>query len=293
MVRPLPVGSEDFRRFFQVEPPFDFIFHLAGRATATGSVKVPANDFAANVGATLELLEQLRLRRASTRLIYASSAAVYGRVAKLPIAENDAAMPVSPYGLSKLMTEQYIRLYASLYGLSATSVRPFSVYGPLQTKQVVYNFARDLLRNPAELRVLGNGSELRDFVYVKDVVRALLVVAVRGRTDGGVYNVATGVGTTIGELAELLFELRHLPTRISFTSMVRPGDQDRLLGDTAALAAIGGAPICSLVDGLRATLEWFDSARANPCQMAPFGTSTWSGPSVNGTAGSHVPVHSS
>jgi UDP-glucose 4-epimerase len=261
-LRPLSVGSEPLRQFLRSEPPFDFIFHLAGRTTATGSVHAPEIDFTSNVAATVDLLEQLRLRGGPTRFVFASSAAVYGAPARLPIDECDPAVPVSPYGLSKLVAERYIALYARLYGLSAAVVRPFSVYGPFQTKQVVYSFLRDLRRTPGELAVLGDGTQIRDLVYVTDVVRALMTVAVRGTSDGQAYNVATGRSTTIGALARLIVDMQGYSARLRFTGVSRAGDQATLVGANDRLTTIGGAPLCPLNDGLRATVDWFNACES-------------------------------
>src|SRR5262245_46487198 len=168
----LSVGAGEFRHFLRGAEPFDFIFHLAARAYAAGSVETPYLDFSANLGATLDLLERLRALRSSARLVFASSAAVYGHPAKLPIEEADVTVPVSPYGVSKLAAERYVAVYAQLYGLRAASLRLFSVYGPGQPKQVVYDLFRKLHHSPHELLVLGDGSQVRDLVFVADVVRA-------------------------------------------------------------------------------------------------------------------------
>jgi UDP-glucose 4-epimerase len=264
----ISVGSEEFRRFFRGAGQFDFIFHLAARAYAAGSVETPYLDFSANLAATLDLLELMRAGHSAARLVFASSAAVYGNPAKLPIEEPDVTVPVSPYGVSKLAAERYVAVYAQLYGLRAASLRLFSVYGPGQPKQVVYDLFRKLRESPRELVVLGDGSQVRDLVYVADVARAFLVVAARGRTDGFAYNVASGVGTSTAELARQIIEVQGLDAAIRFTGATRPGDPERWLGSCAPLAAIDGAPRFSLRAGLRATAQWFNAVAAEQMQEA-------------------------
>lgn len=256
----LTVGEAPFSAWLEQAEPFDFIFHLAGRAYAAGSVATPTLDFAANLAATLELLEVLRHRHPATRLLFPSSAAVYGNPERLPIEEGDVTVPVSPYGVSKLASERYVAVYAQLYGIRAASLRLFSVYGPGQPKQVVYDFFRKLHETPDELLVIGDGTQVRDMVYVDDVVRAFLAVAARAPLAGEVYNVASGVGTSTAELARLVVEAQGASARVAFTGSTRPGDPERWLGDSARLRALGWAPAFDMRAGLRATAEWFNAA---------------------------------
>jgi len=181
---------------------------------------------------------------------------------RLPICEQDPTLPISPYGVSKLAAERYVAVYARLYGISAASLRLFSVYGPGQRKQAVYDLFCKLHHSPDELVVLGDGTQVRDMIYVEDAVRAFLTVAARGRSDGHAYNVATGMGVATGDLARAIIAVQGGRARIRFTEQTRPGDPDCFLGSSAALAALGGAPRCSLLDGLRATAAWFNASVA-------------------------------
>jgi UDP-glucose 4-epimerase len=258
------VGTEPFRHFFAHAEPFDYIFHLAAHAYAAGSVQAPMADFRANLLATLELLEQMREHNAHSRLVFASSAAVYGDPGRLPIDEDTPTVPVSPYGVSKLAAERYLDVYARLYGLQAASLRLFSVYGPHQAKQVVYDLYTKLHASPHRLVVLGDGSQERDMVYVQDVVQAFLVVAAQGSLDGSVYNVATGASVSTAELARLIIESQQADAEIAFTGQTRPGDPERWLGSSTRLEALGWAPRFSLREGLRETAAWFNATEAAP-----------------------------
>lgn len=251
------VGTATFQRFFAAQP-FDYIFHLAARAYAAGSVQAPVDDFLTNLAATVDLLDQMRELKSQARLVFASSAAVYGNPTKLPIEEGDVTVPVSPYGVSKLAAERYVAVYAQLYQLHAASLRLFSVYGPGQVKQVVFDLFDKLHRTPHELVVLGDGSQVRDLVFVDDIVRAFLTVAVRGRGDGYVYNVASGFGVTTADLARAIIAVQHSQAKIRFTGATRPGDPERWVGSCEPLKAIGGTPRSTLHDGLRATAQWFN-----------------------------------
>lgn len=255
----MSVGSEAFGQFLQRESAFDYVFHLSARAYAADSVNAPYVDFNANLIATVNLLEQLRFLPVRPRLVFASSAAVYGNPSKLPIEEHDPTIPVSPYGVSKLAAERYVAVYARLYDMPMASLRLFSVYGPHQTKQVVFDLFKKLRASPDNLVVLGDGTQVRDFVYVKDVVRAFLTVAVRGRSDGFAYNVASGVGISMAQLAQQIVAIQEPGATITFTGKTRPGDPERWLGSNAELAALGGEPRYTFQEGIAETAEWFSS----------------------------------
>ena len=120
--------------------PCAVLFHLAANAYVPPSVETPEYDYAVNLDSTFRLLSTLRQTKWAGRFVFASSAAVYGNAMQLPIAEDDATVPVSPYGVGKLADERYIAVFSRLYGLHLASARFFSAYGPRQKKQVVYDF---------------------------------------------------------------------------------------------------------------------------------------------------------
>ncbi len=237
----------------------DYIFHLAANPYIPPSVADPCMDFRANLESTLALLEALRRLAAPPRLINASSAAVYGEPARLPICEDDPTVPIAPYGVSKLAAERYVAVYSRLYGLPATSLRLFSVFGSRQRKQVVYDFLYKLRCDPARLEILGDGTQARDFVYVGDVVQAMLLTAHCAPGVGEAYNVASGRTYTIGEVARQVCRLCGVTPQIICTGRVRPGDAQAWVVDTSALRGLGFCPQTTLAEGLAAVREWFDA----------------------------------
>ena len=144
----------------------DFIFHLANESYVPPSLEDPFSDLHNNVWTTLTILEMVRWRHPSSVVVYTSSAAVYGEPRAIPITEQHPLMPISPYGVSKLAAEQYMSLYIRLYGLRAAVARLFSVFGPRQRKQVVYDLFSKLAHNPDKLEIIGDGTQARDLVYV-------------------------------------------------------------------------------------------------------------------------------
>ena len=166
---------------------FDVVFHLAGRVDVLGSVADPSHDLEVNGLTAFRLLEAIRTCSPGTRMVFASSAAVYGEATDRPLAEDAPTVPVAPYGVSKLMAERYVAVHAPLFDLRTASLRLFPTYGPKLRKQVVYDLIAKVHANPEELTILGDGEQVRDFIFVSDVVEAFLLVAESAPLRGETY----------------------------------------------------------------------------------------------------------
>jgi UDP-glucose 4-epimerase len=234
----------------------DAVFHLAGTAAVPPSLAHPIDDLKRNTVTTVAVLEGARNARRPPLIAFISSAAVYGEGRHMPMTEDHPLEPVSPYGISKLAAETYVRLYAQLYGLPAFSVRPFSLYGPRQRKLVVYDLLRRAAGGEDPLVVLGSPEVSRDFVFVADCVRALLVLARQAPARGEAYNVASGVGTPLGVLVPSILEAVGSEAAVAFTGSVRLGDPLRWEGDPARARALGATFETPLASGLRQTADW-------------------------------------
>jgi len=236
---------------------YHYIFHLAGNPYIPPSVANPAYDFHENLQNPFSLLEALREAKTQTKLINASSAAVYGNPVRLPIRESDPTIPISPYGVSKLAGERYVAVYSQLYGISALSMRFFSVYGPRQRKQVIFDLLEKIHRNPYEIEVFGDGSQARDFTYVQDVVRALILAAEVAPGHGEAYNVASGITYTIAQIVSALCHISGTSPRINYTGHVRPGDAEKWEVDLQNLRTLGFEPKTTLESGLAKLWDWY------------------------------------
>jgi UDP-glucose 4-epimerase len=235
----------------------DFIFHLAGAAFAAQSVLEPFDDFEANLYATVQFLETLRAIQFQGVLVYASSAAVYGEPLELPITEETRPAPISPYGVSKYASENYLNVYAALYNFHVVCARLFSLYGPGQRKQVVFDLIRKTLESKGPIQVLGDGSEMRDLTYVQDAAAALVVLAARPRGPTRIVNVCSGQATSVRTLAEkIVAQLGDDPSRISFTGARRPGDPVVWTASNARLLQSGFEYTTDLEQGLHQTIQW-------------------------------------
>ncbi|UPW00413.1 GDP-mannose 4,6-dehydratase [Halorussus gelatinilyticus] len=232
----------------------DLVFHEAALVSVEESVEDPSKSNRVNAAATVDLLEAARDEDA--RVVLASSAAVYGHPDSVPVAEADAKEPTSPYGIDKLALDHYARRYHDLYGLETVPLRYFNVYGPRQNPEysAVVNVFFQQADDDGPLTVEGDGEQTRDFVHVRDVVRANMLAATTDRV-GEPFNVGTGSSVTVNELAETVVEVTDSDAEITHVEP-RPGDIRHSEADVSKIREeLGYEPTVSLEDGLRALAE--------------------------------------
>ena len=228
----------------------DVIFHEAAVVSVEESVADPERTHAVNETGTVQVLEAAR--RADARVVFASSAAIYGHPERVPVPESARKEPTSPYGISKLTGDHYVRRYADLYDLPTVALRYFNVYGPGQTGgdyAGVINIFFEQARAAEPLTVHGDGTQTRDFVHVDDVVQANLNAAVTDAV-GQAFNIGTGQAVTIEELAVEIRETVGSDSEIVYTEG-RTGDIDRSRADIdRAVEELGYEPTVPLGEGL-------------------------------------------
>jgi UDP-glucose 4-epimerase len=208
---------------------YDLIYHLAAQVVVPYSMENPLIDFDTNAKGTLHVLE--KARKDDAKVVFASSAAVYGNPTVFPTPESYGFHPFSCYGLSKVVGEEYCQMYQSQYGLDIAITRFANVYGP-RCHGVIHDFIEKLEKNPDKLEIIGTGLQSRDFVHVSDVVDALVKVGVSDKANGEVYNL--GVGTTISilDLAKMIIRILELKnTVITTTNISWQGDVTKIWFD--------------------------------------------------------------
>jgi UDP-glucose 4-epimerase len=237
----------------------DFVFHMAARNIVV-STKNPREDFATNIGGTLNVLMAAR-QTPVRRVIYTSSASVYGNPRYLPINEDDVTNMLSPYAVSKYGGENYCKAFFESYGVPVTCVRYSNIYGPSQRPEnpycgVVAKFFAAAISGQSPV-IHGDGEQTRDYTYIGDAVEATLLAAVSPRAEGQVYNVGTGRETSVNQLAEKILritgqELRpqHLDKR-DIDNIRR-----RVLNIEKSRRELRWTPEITLENGLRATHDW-------------------------------------
>lgn len=232
----------------------DVVFHEAAMVSVPASVEAPLDCHGVNGTATLQLLDVAR--QTDSRVVLASSAAIYGHPESVPVTESDPKRPTSPYGVEKLANDEYARVYAEQYGLETVALRYFNIYGPRQTGQYsgVISVFLDQARAGDRITVEGEGDQTRDFVHVDDVVRANRLAATSGER-GSAYNVGTGSSVTVRELAEIVRDVTGADVPIEHVDP-RPNDIQRSCADVSkAGRELGFEPTVSLRDGLATTIE--------------------------------------
>lgn len=232
----------------------DVCFHLAAQADVGTSVERPDYDADVNVLGTLRVLEAAR--RHGAQVVFASTGgAIYGECER-PVREDDARQPLSPYGTSKLAGEEYLATWNRLHGTSHVSLRLANVYGPRQLAKLeggVVAIFMERLGAGDGVRIFGDGEQTRDFVYVGDVVRAMLAAVGR---PGGVFNVGTGVETSVNELFETCRRVAGSDAEAEYAPP-RPGDLVRSVLDPGlAERELGWRPEHDLERGVRETWAW-------------------------------------
>lgn len=239
----------------------DLVFHMAAR-NIIASTKNPRDDFATNIGGTLNVL--MAAREAHTRrVVYTGSTSVYGNPRTIPINEDDPIVPLSPYAVSKLGGEHYCLAFAESYGLPVSVVRYSNVYGVGQRPDnpycgVVSKFFASAYGG-GTLSIHGDGQQTRDFTYVDDAVDATLLAGVAPRAEGEVFNVGTGIETSINELAMLVgvaagrdVDVEHIDRR-DIDNIRR-----RVVNIEKARRMLRWAPQIALPHGLALTARWLE-----------------------------------
>jgi UDP-glucose 4-epimerase len=237
----------------------DAVIHLAAQISVPRSLAEPLVDLDINLRATLRLLEWAAAAGVR-RLILASSAAVYGDPARMPVSEDMCDRPASPYGVSKRAAELYLHCLGPGLGVDTAALRRFNVYGPRQDPSSPYSGVVSLFMARAlageALTILGDGAQTRDFVYVRDVARAFVAALDAPRLDGLIANIGSAHATTIRELAAAIVRAAGSRSPIVHAP-ARAGDIVHSLADCArAHAALAWHPERSLAAGLADTLAW-------------------------------------
>jgi nucleoside-diphosphate-sugar epimerase len=242
----------------------DIIFHEAAFVSVPQSMQEPQACFDVNVHGTENLLEAARKAKVR-RVVFASSAAVYGEADAWPLEEATPLSSLSPYAATKQIKEIYADLYTRAFGLDVVGLRYFNVYGPRQRPDSMYAaavpiFVRRMLDNKP-ITIFGDGGQSRDLIYVGDVVRANLIASEHPAAPGKIFNACTGRETRLLDLIDILVELFPGAPAPEFTAP-RAGDIYRSVGSAEKAAqAIGFRAETSLLEGLKATVAWMRESK--------------------------------
>lgn len=239
---------------------FDTVFHLAAIADVQYSIDNPVKSHQVNFDSTLELIETLRYKKGMKRFVFASSAAVYGNKPNLPCRETDPVNPISQYGVDKYASERTVLNASLLYNVPSTAFRFFNVYGLRQNASSPYSgvisiFMDRILNNKGTITIYGDGEQSRDFIYVKDLVKAVLNIISKNKSIGKVYNIGSGIQTTLNRLLDVIQKLSGKQVDIHYEPE-RKGDIRHSLASIDKLIELGyNAKMRDISEGLKAFME--------------------------------------
>lgn len=239
----------------------EFVVHAAAR-NIIASTKDPRKDYEANIGGTLNVLLAARGNKKIKRIVYTSSASVYGNPKYLPIHEEEGVSPLSPYAVSKLAGENYCLAFYESYGIPVSVVRYSNVYGPGQVSTnpycgVVSKFLESLTKG-SPIRIHGDGEQTRDFTFVDDAVDGTLVALTSSRAEGEVFNLGTGVETSVNKLAGIiqnLFGTEHQVVNVDRRDI--DNIRRRVVNIEKIRKQLRWVPRVRLDIGLTRTVDWY------------------------------------
>lgn len=243
--------------FAQIKP--DVVYHLAANASVALSMQDPLYDEHTNIRGTIQLL-QAAAKHAVKKVIYASSAAIYGDPSYYPLDERHPIAPLSAYGISKYVPELYLRVYHQHYGVPFTALRYANIYGPRQIAEgeggVIAIFTDRVVKNET-LYIQGDGDQTRDFIYIDDIVAANIAAIEHG--TGKSYNIGTGRATSINDLVYTMRQVTGKDITVAHTSP-REGDiRHSYFNSSAAHEELHWQPTVALDEGLRRTLQYYQN----------------------------------
>ena len=238
----------------------EYIFHLAANTSVNISLEKPSWSSTQNIVATIGLLEAA-VRHNVKRVIFSSTAAIYGYCDELPIKETALLTPASPYGLEKVVGENYMRLFAKLHDIDTVSLRYFNVFGPRQNADLPHpggvTIVIDQIRERQCSQLFGDGKQTRDMVYVGNVVSANALAMKRAsKFDGAAYNISTGKSVVVADMHDKISELMGVKSTREYLPLPE-GNIIHSLGDNAlAREDLGFEVEVDLEEGIRKTIEW-------------------------------------
>lgn len=244
-------------------------FNLAGRGAHMDSIRDPLADLHSNATAQLTLLEACRVHNPATKVVFAGTRSQYGRTRQLPVTEEHPQLPSDINGANKLAAERYHFFYSTLHGLRTTSLRLTNTYGPRQLmahgRQGFMNWFMRRAMDGAEIQVYGDGAQLRDLVYIDDVVEAFLLAGMNPAADGEPFNVGSGAPVSVRALAEQVVAGagRGSVRLIEYPPDQRPIEVGDYVADISKIReTLGWRPSVSLADGIGRTVAFFEPRRA-------------------------------
>jgi len=246
--------TSDFSAIFR-DITYEICVNCSGSSNVPASFIKPSFDYCLNTFNVFKILDSIRQLQPSCKFLNLSSAAVYGSPTILPIEETAVPNPLSPYGVHKLQAEEICREFYSFYQIGTCSLRVFSVYGPGLKKQLFWDIYKKT-REDSAITFFGTGNESRDYIYIKDLVKAIELVCMSSDFKADIINIANGEEIRIKDAVSTFFNLFSSKINYKFTGECRKGDPINWQAGIKKLKSLGYKPSVNLTDGLRQYYEW-------------------------------------
>lgn len=238
---------------------FDVVVHCAGNGSVGYSLSNPLQDFYKTVQSTADLLEYLRLSKSTARLVYPSSAGVYGAKEDAPIRETDPLDPISPYGCHKKIVEDLLASYSRTYGMHVAIIRYFSIYGPGLTKQLLWDASNRLMTaRDGTATFWGTGEETRDWISGEDAAE-LVITAANTQCGFLIVNGASGKRVTVRQALTLLRDAIGTGTELIFNGETKAGDPRYYHADVSRALELGWRPTVPFAAGIKSYVRWLST----------------------------------
>lgn len=255
------IGGEINSSLLDTIPAPDFIYFMLGGSSVSSSMNEPVNDFNKTFQPLTLIMEKLKLDWINCRLIFISSAAVYGENASQSTSINTKCKPLSAYGLHKFLAEQYIEFYIKNHNVNAKIIRPFSIYGSGLKKQLIWDALCKIANNQHEY--FGSGLEERDWLHVSDLVDILIDAIEKFEDFPTVINAGYGKGVKINEIITLLYEINNIKQQPIFLNKSKAGDPLHLVCNPHEQLFMPAFRHDLLRQRLREVSSWFESLKSN------------------------------
>lgn len=256
----------DYTAVCAVLDDIQVIIHEAAQPGIRASLENPMKTHEVNISGTLNIL-RAAVTKNIKRVIIASSSSVYGDTNELPYREEDSPQPLSPYGVSKLASDYYAKVFNEVYGLSTVSLRYFSVYGPRIRPDLVLPIFTNALVQNKKVRIFGDGEQSRDFTYIDDIVEGTYRAMTKNHIDGETFNIASGKRTTINKLYALLCELVDRKSNLIHEKEKKGEVRHTHANINKARKHLGYKPRYNIQQGLKKFIEWYQDNNFYLCQQ--------------------------
>lgn len=240
--------------YYDVKGPFDVVYHCAGDASVARSVQNPLDNFHSHGTLTVRMLEYMR-HSGSKKFIFLSTVSIYDTTNSLPLNEKSAIKPSSPYGAAKLSAEGYCYAYHRTFGVDIRIARIFNTYGPECDHLFVYDMMNKIDRAENEIFFFGSGNQIRDYVYIDDLINALELIE-RSGISGEDYNICSGDPVKLLDLSKMLITVMgREDITIKVEGKPNPGDIEQWYGNPEKIKSLGFQPLTDLKTGLQKTVQ--------------------------------------